>query len=355
MSQANANSVRVNLRGRLPRYLVSGVDANDFERVLPSVETWEDWRLAMSDLARERHDLGIEARDRDHRRTAADFLVGAAVYFHFAQLGYFEDESNKRATAALARSSHRLAFELMDPPVRQLRLPFRGVELVANVRVPSTDRPPPAVILLPGVDSTKEEMITFEDVFLRRGLATVAFEGPGQGETGEDLPLIEDYETAVGVLIDALENEEALDAARLGLYGRSMGGYLAPRIAALEPRIGAVTSAGGPFDLRGWPTYSEQLKRFFCHAWGLADLDAGAERAARVTLDGLVERIRCPFLIVHGDADRVFPGEEGRRMAAGATCETTVAVFPEGEHVCDNIAYKYRPLVADWFVDRLAT
>ena len=288
MSQANANSVRVNLRGRLPRYLVSGVDANDFERVLPSVETWEDWRLAMSDLARERHDLGIEARDRDHRRTAADFLVGAAVYFHFAQLGYFEDESNKRATAALARSSHRLAFELMDPPVRQLRLPFRGVELVANVRVPSTDRPPPAVILLPGVDSTKEEMITFEDVFLRRGLATVAFEGPGQGETGEDLPLIEDYETAVGVLIDALENEEALDAARLGLYGRSMGGYLAHASPRWSPHRRR-DERRRTLRLARLAHLSEQLKRFFCHAWGLADLDAGAERAARVTLDGLVE------------------------------------------------------------------
>src|SRR5690606_34565573 len=126
---------------------------------------------------------------------------------------------------------------------------FRSVDLVANVRVPCGRPKTAAVILLPGVDSTKEEMITFERVFHRRGLATVAFEGPGQGEAGEKMPLIEDYEASVSALIEALDGVPSLDTARLGLYGRSMGGYLAPRVAALEPRIRAVTSAGGPFDL----------------------------------------------------------------------------------------------------------
>jgi len=30
-------------------------------------------------------------------------------------------------------------------------------------------------------------------------------------------------------------------------------------------------------------------------------------------------------------------------------------MYPEGNHVCNNITYKYRPAMADWMRDRLAT
>ncbi len=349
-----SNPVQRNLLGRCSRYVVSGMDVNDLARIIPKVERWEDWRRLVSDMARERRELGLEARAAGRRVTAGEHLVGAAVYYHFAQLGYFEDEAKKRATAADARAAHRLAFELVDPPVHQLRLPFRGVELVANVRIPRGATGAASVVLLPGADSTKEEMITFESVFHRRALATIAFEGPGQGEVGEAMPLIEDYESAVAALIDRLETLPGLDARRIGLYGRSLGGYLAPRVAALEPRVKAVASAGGMYDLGRWHEFSEQLQRFFCHCWGYDDLAEGAARAKRMTLEGLVGKIRCPFLILHSDHDPVFSGDEGRRMAAEATCPTTLAIYPDGDHVCDNIPYKYRPFAADWFAEALA-
>ncbi len=28
-------------------------------------------------------------------------------------------------------------------------------------------------------------------------------------------------------------------------------------------------------------------------------------------------------------------------------------MYPDGNHVCNNIPYKYRPLVADWIHDQL--
>lgn len=343
-----------NLVQRSPRYVVSGMDFNDLHRIIRDVSTWEEWLVLVGRYASERLALADQALEQGNMITAAEHFTGAAIYFHFSQLGYFDDEKRKRETARRSREAHRCAFDLLEPPVTQLRLPFREAELVANVRLPAVAGGAPAVILLPGVDSTKEEMITFESVFHRRSLGTVAFEGPGQGESGETLPLVEDYEEAVRVLLDALTEVPGLRTDRIGLYGRSMGGYLAPRSAALELRIKAVASAGGPFDLRGWDGYSEQLKQFFCHAWGVSSLEEGRERASRVTLKDLVPRIQCPFLVLHGDADRIFSGDEGRRMAAAATCDTTLVIYPEGDHVNDNIPYKYRPLVADWFAEKLS-
>jgi 2,6-dihydroxypseudooxynicotine hydrolase len=85
-------------------------------------------------------------------------------------------------------------------------------------------------------------------VFLARGLATLAFDGPGQGEAEYDLPILPEYERPVAAVIDWIERRDDLDAARVGLWGVSLGGYYAPRAAAFEPRVKAVVALTGPFD-----------------------------------------------------------------------------------------------------------
>ena len=47
-----------------------------------------------------------------------------------------------------------------------------------------------------GLDSTKEEMDAYEEPFLARGMATLAIDGPGQGEAEYDIPFCGDYERA---------------------------------------------------------------------------------------------------------------------------------------------------------------
>ena len=43
------------------------------------------------------------------------------------------------------------------------------------------------MIMIPGLDSTKEELRSTEDLFLERGIATFSVDGPGQGEAEYDL------------------------------------------------------------------------------------------------------------------------------------------------------------------------
>jgi dipeptidyl aminopeptidase/acylaminoacyl peptidase len=57
--------------------------------------------------------------------------------------------------------------------------------------------------------------------------------------------------------------------------------------------------------------------------------------------------MRCPLLIVHSGLDTVCPVEESEQMRREADGVATWVVFPEGNHVCDNIPYKVRPLMAD--------
>ena len=193
---------------------------------------------------------------------------------------------------------------------------------------------PPVVVMCMGLDSTKEEMRTNEEVFLDRGMATFAFDGPGQGEAEYDLPIRPDYEAPVAAVIDALEARDDIDTGRLGLWGVSLGGYYAPRAAAFEPRVRACVSLTGPFDFADAFARAPELTRAAfiarCHA---RDADEAAEVAARMTLDGVAERIRCPIYVVGGRLDRVVPPEHAERLARSVV-RAVGAEHGRGRHAC---------------------
>ena len=85
-------------------------------------------------------------------------------------------------------------------------------------------------------------METNERVFLERGMATLAFDGPGQGEAEYDLAICPEYERPVGAVIDWLSKRTDIDSEKLGIWGVSLGGYYAPRAAAFDHRIKACIS-----------------------------------------------------------------------------------------------------------------
>src|SRR4029077_8860410 len=96
------------------------------------------------------------------------------------------------------------AHELLDPTAERVEAPLDGGRVVGNLRRPGGVDKAPLVVLIPGLDSTKEEFFHWEDVFLARGMATLSLDGPGQGETGFALDIRPDYEAAVGGLLDAV-------------------------------------------------------------------------------------------------------------------------------------------------------
>ena len=58
--------------------------------------------------------------------------------------------------------------------------------------------------------------------------------------------------------------------------------------------------------------------------------------------EALVETVTAPSVV-----------NEGERLARAASGPTELVVFEEGNHVCFNISYKFRPLTADWTSERL--
>jgi pimeloyl-ACP methyl ester carboxylesterase len=346
--------VEAAIKNWAPRFTSQGVDCNDFVRTTAHIETWDQWLDAWCTTGDMHVDLAQEAEANGRFRSAGEAWVRAALSYHFAKFVWMVDMDKYRAAANKAVNSLYAAHRQLDPTAERLEMILDGHPMVGNLRRPSADDHAPLVILLPGLDSTKEEFFNWENVFLQRGMATLSLEGPGQGETGYHTHIRPDYEVAVTTALDTLNGRSNLNLNRVGLVGVSMGGYYAPRAAAFESRVTAAAAIGGPYNFgECWDILPTITRETFVHHSGAANEEEGRERALQLSLSGIAAKISQPLLIVFGKLDRLIPYQQAERLAA-EVANATLVMYEDGNHVVNNYPFKYRPLVADWMSEQLS-
>jgi 2,6-dihydroxypseudooxynicotine hydrolase len=339
----------------LPRLLASGVDYNDFLSIVSDLSDWKDWPSLWEIAAERNENLGDEALLKGLTLSAGEAFARAATYFHTAQTVIFDSLNEKQRLQVRQQTASRKGMPHLIPPTESIEISFEDFTFPANLRVPLSPIPAPCVILNAGADSTKEEFYTLENEFLKRGIGTCSYDGPGQSLTWHKQKLRPDFERPVGAILDMLEKHPRIDRDKLGIWGRSLGGYAACRVASLDKRIKACISAGGFFDLlETWDRGPHALHEALRFAFGSETLDAARERSRQFTLAGILGNAQCPMLIVHSGADKVMSASEARRIVSSAGPMAELVIFPEGTHVCDNIPYKIRPLVTDWMARQLS-
>jgi 2,6-dihydroxypseudooxynicotine hydrolase len=337
-----------------PRMIVQGVDYNDLVTTAACIRTWDDWPREWCATAAGHEQRARDAESRGATASATEAYLLAAMAYHFACNNSPHDQATYGVAARKRVECYAKAAPCLDPPAERHEVPFDGMRMAAYLRVPRGITRPPVVVIVSGLESVKEEHRTFEDGLLRRGLATFAFDGPGQGETWWQAGMIVDFERATSAVIDHLERVPAVDAARLGVFGPSMGGYLAPRSAACDARIKACAISGGSYDRRRLLARLDDPFDFarWSHIWKVYDKAKLRELTLASTLEGLAPKIRCPLLIVHGTEDFV-PLEQAQKVYAEASGPKELVVVEGGNHVCNNKPFLYRPLVGDFFVRTL--
>ena len=336
-----------------PRFVQAGVDYSDFVATTAGVEHWEDWHAAWCRNGDMHAALAEEAALQDRRLTAGEAWSRATVAYHFAKFVWMVDPERSRAAAEKAVAAMAKTHEYLDPDAERIEIPLDGGRVVGNLRRPAGQERPPLVLLVPGLDSTKEEFFKLENVFLERGMATLSMDGPGQGESGYDLPIRPDYDVAVTAVLDALAGRTDVDLDRVGLLGVSLGGYYAPRVLAFEPRVRAGVGLSGPYRFSDiWDDVPPQTRETFVAKSFAKDDEDGRGKASELDLDGVAERIQQPYLAITGRLDRLIPWEQTERAAREAP-NGTFLLHEDGNHGCANVPYKTRPVAADWLREQL--
>jgi dienelactone hydrolase len=317
-------------------------------------------------------ELAAEDAAQGRGFSASDKLERAALYLLVAERMQAQGSPGRTETYAKAREMFDRSTALGKLNRERVEIPLGQGTMPALFTRASGDGRKPMVVYCNGLDSCKELLFwsRLPEALARRGISCLSVDQPGSGEALrlQGLPVDPHSESWASKAVDWLEAQPEVDPARIGMTGISLGGHFAPRAVAFEPRFasGAVWGANHNWrevqDKRIRREGENPVPHYWQHvfwAFGASDMDDFLSRSAEMKLDGVMERIKVPFLVTHGALDRQISVDYAHQSYAGLvnSPRRELKIFTEREggveHVgADNMSYA-RDCIADWFVETL--
>jgi len=305
----------------------------------------------MAHLARIVHEAG-------NLDVARDLYFRASIYYLAADW-FVQDRQASVWNYALAMPCFDRFRMFSTPPIEKVEFQYPAGTLTAHFRVPTgREGPFPAVVILQGNDTVKEWMVAYEELALARGMAILTIDQPGWGESGlsgNKCISSQDLQNCACLALDFLQGRSEIRGDAIGVFGVSLGGFLAPYCAGLEPRFAAVAGLGGPYYVReAWRKMPAIHRRRAYRHTGLTTLQELDEWVEQLDISKNLARVHCPALIVHGSKDEIVTPDNARALAAAMSGETQVKIVEGGDHMCTQFLFAWvADYVFDWFAERL--
>ena len=299
----------------------------------------ESWHREWQAVADRNFARGEDEAARGHVRTAMNCWLRAADYYRQAEFFLGAADPRRLVTfTKMERASHSFLAHL-SPPGEVLEIPYEGASLYAYfVSAGTSTERQPCLISMGGLDSIKDEMWFMQ---ARGALQRV-------------------YEVPIGRCVDYLMSRRDVDPSRIAVCGSSLGGYYAARAASREPRLAACVSHGAIWSIHEfWKNADERhgLAGHIKWVFGVKTMADAIERFKAFTLDGVLQDMRCPYLILHGGHD-VLGMSQATRVYEYANAHgldvTLRFVTPEetgAEHCQHDNPTIGQELIGDWLAD----
>src|SRR5207253_1813343 len=284
--------------------------------------------------------------------TAASCFMRATRYYQTGERFIHPRSERSMAVYATSVQLFKDAAALMrHPAIESVEVPYDGTSLPALLVHPEPDaagsKPAPCMVFFAGFDVTKELQYGYGVPDLAaRGIGCLIVDGPGNGESVRfrNLPLIAETERYATAAYEYLAGRREFDPRRIGVMALSLGGYYAPRAAALEPRFACCIAWGAQWDYHAiWAKRLEELAsgkvlslsvppEHLQWVLGVSSQAAALKKLEAFRLDGIVQKMRCPFLLLHGAGDEQIPLSLAEKcFAAVGSRHKTFKVFERDE------------------------
>ena len=307
----------------------------------------------------------------EEMQKTGDIVSARKLYFratsYYEIAGFYLHASKTRQIAIdsweKGRNCFLKAIESI-PYITTVKIPYENTTLPGYlIKSPYAKEKAPLLIVNTGFDGTKEELyFSVGKAAAERGYHCLMFDGPGQGEVIrlQNLPFRYDWEKVVSPAVDFAMKLPEVDTSKIALMGRSMGGYLAPRAAAFEKRLGACIANGGVYcmteglykkippalikaiksnpnmfnaTIKRYCQYSSALNWFITNGMWTFNAPTPAEffiKLEKYTMEDIAEKITCPTLVIDSEDDFFFEGQP-QMLYSKLTCPKTLLVFSESE------------------------
>ena len=322
----------------------------------------ESWHEEWTRVADRNDRRGDEAEHAGHIRTAMNCWLRAADYFRQAEFWLPADDPRRLATFNRCERSSQKFLRYLDPPGEVVEVPYEHGKSMPAYFIKSANGGPrqPVLISFGGLDSFKDELwfMTGHGA-VQRGIAVLLVDGPGQGGTlrRHKITTRYDYEVPVGKCIDWLTARSDVDTGRIAVSGSSLGGYYAARAGSCEPRLAACISHGAIWDVQERFRARGENHGLAMHmkwVFGGKTMAEVIEIARPFKLKGVLDSMRCPYLVLHGghdvlgvdNAKTVY--EYAKSKGVNVTLRLTSAEETGAEHCQHDNPTLGQELMIDW-------
>jgi dienelactone hydrolase len=338
----------------------------DFGRVRERIRKFADIHREFAAAARRREGLADAAQAEGRAVAEREHAFVASILWGAAQWPLFGNTALNLAYGEHKVACYRRFIELAPHPVQRIEIPFGDGTLPAYLHLPRADGGPfPCVVQVGGMDSFKEHLVSlYGDRFLERGIARLAFDGPGQGESlTRGLWVTEsNFGDAGRAVIDRLSRQPMIDPERIAVSGVSFGSYWACQVAAANPGLVAcavMMVVHEPAARTAFESASPTFKSRFMYMAGLDDEDAFDRFAERLDPVASASGIGMPLLVVAGEEDDLSPIEHTWALLEQAAGPRELVLYQGERHgIASGPAAGAGPIrdevMAEWLADRLA-
>ena len=297
------------------------------------------------------------------------------------------------------------------PPYRESEIAFANgeVRLKGSLLIPATPGPHPAVVLIHGSSTPdRDDFRFYADLFVRHGIAAFIYDKRPVGERSGGMSQVDlrDLAGDAAAAVAVLRNRTDIDPQRVGLWGHSQGGWVAPIVATQVDSVAFVVGFSAPgvtyadqdkfanaslLRANGFPqadidqamTALRQVDEYVRHGGNRSALQSSLDTLHRqrwasfTTLPRLVpsqeeiqswirwrnldldpadywRKIRSPVLLLFGELDDVVPVDISANRIRDAlrqagNTEVVVRIFPGENHTIAGSS-EFLEVMVEWMV-----
>ncbi len=290
----------------------------------------------------------------------------AALLYSAAQWPIFEVTRENLALNDKKNACYAKYIEYSDHEIRRVEVPFAGKSLPGYLHLPpGVNGRAPCVWAISGMDSVKEtSSALYGDELRERGIATLALEGPGQGECllrGIYADAANWIEAGKAVL-NWLRGQASIDPDRIALRCVSMGSFWGTQVASADSRLRGCVVHGmcvEPGDNTIFNTASPTFRLRFMFLTGYQDEAAFDRFISALSVRPIAPNVHVPYLAIVGQDDQLCPIEDGYALLALLGGPKQMMVYEGADHgVGGSTAVTMGPspstVASEWLADRFA-
>ena len=340
-------------------YPLIGLDPADVKEAFESIHTKDkdEWAAGFMKVADRYMNEGNALASTDPAKANADYIRAWRLYsFGRWPVPVWPGKQRSYEKAIQAFLAHARFY---DPPLETVRIPFEGKEIIGYLQLPKNAHGPvPLVIAVNGLDSRKEDLTESFRAILPYGIAVLAVDGPGTGQS--PIKVTVNSDRMLSRVIDYAQSRPEIDKNRLALHGVSWGAYWATKMAIVEhARLRGTSAQSPPVDkffqkeflshsLLGNREYLfDQVPALMSIFQDIHTVEELEEFFPKMSLvqQGLLGKPMAPMLIIGGVKDTQVPIDDLYLLLSKGDVPKEAWINPQGGHLGREVKVWPDPLI----------